>query len=290
MSKVWLITGAGRGLGRSITEAALADGAQVVATARNVEQLKDLKQRYPETLRCFSLDVTDEAKAQAAVAFTVEAFGHLDVLVNNAGYGHVVPFEQMTADDFRGQIDTNLYGVVNLTRAALPVMRRQKAGRIINIASVGARIGTPGLSAYQAAKWAVAGFTEVLAQEVAPFGVKVVSVEPGGIRTGWGETARGSVLPLLPDYEASVGTMLGLLQEHVGHEVGDPDKMAKVIVDLARRDDLPMHLLLGSDALFFFDRVDAARAEAAKAWEPVTRSTDFEGTDLSALAGLLDDA
>jgi NAD(P)-dependent dehydrogenase (short-subunit alcohol dehydrogenase family) len=279
MSKVWLITGAARGLGRSIAEAVLAAGDALVATARDTKRLGDLQKRYGDRLRTAVLDVTDAAAGRAAVQAAVDAFGRLDVLVNNAGFGHVAAFEQSPEEDFRAQIDTNFYGVVNLTRAALPIMRRQRGGHIINISSVGGRIGTPGLSAYQAAKWAVGGFTEVLAQEVAPFGVKVVSVEPGGMRTDWGEIARGQVPELLPDYEPSVGAFQEMLKRYVGNEVGDPERVARVIVLLAAHDNPPAHLLLGSDALHYFGQIDAARSAAAERWRKVSLSTDFTTDD-----------
>lgn len=287
MSKVWLITGSARGLGRSITEAALAAGNRVVATARDIGRLADLESRYPKHLSSFALDVTDATAAQASVAFALKTFGSLDVLVNNAGFGHVSPFEQAEDADFRAQIDTNFYGVVNLTRAALPAMRAQRSGHIINISSVGGRIGTPGLSAYQAAKWAVGGFTEVLAQELAPFGVKIISVEPGGMRTDWGYTAMANAPALLPDYEPSVGAVLGMLKVYAGNAIGDPQKVADVIVDLAGRDTLPVHLILGSDALYVFAQAETTRQQAAKDWASVSTSIDIEGVDLSILAGAM---
>jgi NAD(P)-dependent dehydrogenase (short-subunit alcohol dehydrogenase family) len=285
MSKIWLVTGSARGLGRSIVEAALAAGHSVLATARDVARLADLQERHGARLRSFALDVTDGAAAQAAVDFAISAFGRLDVLVNNAGFGRFVPFEQMDAADFRAQIDANFYGVVNLTRAALPAMRAQRSGHIINISSVGGRVGTPGLSAYQAAKWAVGGFTEVLAQEVAPFGVKVIAVEPGGMRTDWGLAARGDAPALLPDYEPSVGAILGLLKNYIGKEIGDPEKIARVVADLANHESLPAHLLLGSDALHVFGAADAARRKAAADWASVSASTDFVDVDISFLTG-----
>jgi NAD(P)-dependent dehydrogenase (short-subunit alcohol dehydrogenase family) len=285
MSKIWLVTGSARGLGRSIVEAALAAGHSVLATARDVARLADLQERHGARLRSFALDVTDGAAAQAAVDFAISAFGRLDVLVNNAGFGRFVPFEQMDAADFRAQIDANFYGVVNLTRAALPAMRAQRSGHIINISSVGGRVGTPGLSAYQAAKWAVGGFTEVLVQEVAPFGVKVIAVEPGGMRTDWGLAARGDAPALLPDYEPSVGAILGLLKNYIGKEIGDPEKIARVVVDLANHESLPAHLLLGSDALHVFGAADAARRKAAADWASVSASTDFVDVDISFLTG-----
>lgn len=285
MSKIWLVTGSARGLGRSIVEAALAAGHSVLATARDVARLADLQERHGARLRSFALDVTDGGAAQAAVDFAISAFGRLDVLVNNAGFGRFVPFEQMDAADFRAQIDANFYGVVNLTRAALPAMRAQRSGHIINISSVGGRVGTPGLSAYQAAKWAVGGFTEVLAQEVAPFGVKVIAVEPGGMRTDWGLAARGDAPALLPDYEPSVGAILGLLKNYIGKEIGDPEKIARVVADLANHESLPAHLLLGSDALHVFGAADAARRKAAADWASVSASTDFVDVDISFLTG-----
>lgn len=287
MTKTWLITGSARGLGRSITEAALAAGNNVVATARDPGRLADLQARYPDTLLTFALDVTDAAAAQAAVERATETFGSLDVLVNNAGYGHVSPFEQASPEDFKAQIDTNFYGVVNLVRAAIPVMRHQRSGHIINISSVGGRVTMPGLSAYQAAKWAVGGFTGSVAKEVAPFGVKLVSVEPGGMRTDWAFVARGSIPDLLPDYEPSVGASVGLLKDYAGHEIGDPEKIAKIILDLAERETLPDHLILGSDALHVFARAEAVRQKQAAEWAAVSTSSDYDGTDLVALQKLL---
>jgi NAD(P)-dependent dehydrogenase (short-subunit alcohol dehydrogenase family) len=274
MSKVWLITGAARGLGRSIAEAVLTAGDQLVATARDPNRLVDLENRYGDQLRTAALDVTDATAAQAAVRAAIDGFGRLDVLVNNAGFGHVAPFEQAPEEDFRAQIDTNFFGVVNLTRAALPIMRRQRRGHIINISSVGGRIGTPGLSAYQAAKWAVGGFTEVLAQETKPFGVRVVSVEPGGMRTEWAEIARGQMPELLTDYEPSVGVLQNLFKQIAGNEASDPGRVAQVILHLAAHENPPAHLLLGSDALHYFGQVDAARAAAAEQWREVSLSTD----------------
>jgi len=286
MTKTWLITGASRGLGRALTEAALVAGDNVVATARDPGRLADLEARYPDTLLSFALDVTDMAAANVAVTVTVDTFGRLDVLVNNAGYGHAVAFEQTTEDSFRAQIETNFYGVVNLTRAALPAMRTQRGGQIINISSVGGRTGTPGLSAYQSAKWAVGGFTEVIAKEVAPLGISIVSVEPGGMRTGWGEIARGNAPAVMPDYQPSVGAVLDLLRTYVGNEIGDPEKIAQIVLDLSRRETLPAHLVLGSDALFVLAQAEAQRQREAAEWADVSRSSDFAGTDLAALQKL----
>ena len=168
MKQVWLITGSSRGLGRALAEAVLAAGHQLVATARKPEQLSDLVERYGEQVRAVALDVTDETAVHDAVKAAVDAFGRLDVLVNNAGYGNVGSIEDTSLEDFRAQIETNLFGTISLSKAAIPLMREQGAGHIIQVSSVGGRMPTPGMSAYQAAKFAVGGFSEVLAQEVAP--------------------------------------------------------------------------------------------------------------------------
>lgn len=275
MAKVWLVTGSARGLGREIVEAALAAGEQVVATARDPRRLEDLVERYGERVRAVALDVTDPAAARAAVQATLDAFGRLDVVVNNAGFGHLVPFEQTSEDDFRAQIDTNFYGVVNVTRAALPTMRQQRSGHIIQISSVGGRLGMPGMSAYQSAKWAVGGFTEVLSKEVAPFGVKVTALEPGSMKTEWAAEA-SSVLPeLLDGYAGSVGAIVELLGQYAGKETGDPAKVAQVVLKLAYHEQPPEHLLLGSDALHYAGEAEKARTANGDAWREVSLATDF---------------
>jgi NAD(P)-dependent dehydrogenase (short-subunit alcohol dehydrogenase family) len=275
MTRVWLLTGASRGLGRAITETVLAAGDRLVAGARDPRTLADLASRYPETLRIATLDVTDPAAGEAAVGTALEAWGRLDVLVNNAGYGHIVPFEQMGVEAFRAQIETNFFGVVNLTRAAVPVMRQQRSGHIFQVSSVGGRIGNAGLSAYQAAKWAVGGFTEALAQELAPLGIRVTALEPGGMRTGWGTTAQSATPEVWPDYREAMDPMQALLDGIVGKELGDPAKVAQVILALAGHPNPPVHLLLGSDAVHYCGLVEAARSAAGERWRAVSQAVDF---------------
>lgn len=274
MSKVWLVTGSANGLGRKITEAALAKGDRIVATARKPEQLADLVKRYGDQIRVASLDVTDENAAKSAVNVALDSFGQLDVLINNAGYGDVRPFEETSAEDFKKLVDTCFYGVVHLTRAALPIMRKQRSGHIIQISSVGGRFAVAGGTAYHAAKWAVGGFTEALAQETAPFGVKVCAVEPGSMRTNWGTRATENRPKFLPDYEPSVGEKLRLLANHWGQENSDPEKVAQVILQLAYNDDLPTHLLLGSDAVYINNQAEKERAADAERWYETSASTD----------------
>lgn len=280
--KTWLVTGAARGLGRSISEAVLAAGDRLVAAARQTDRLQDLVQRYGDRILPVALDVTDEAAAKLAVEAAVRKYGRLDVLVNNAGYGHALPFEQMTSADFRAQIDTNFHGVVNLTRAAVPVMRQQGAGHIFQVSSVGGRTATAGLSAYQAAKWAVGGFSDVVAKEVAPLGIRVCTLEPGGMRTDWAAEARNAATEIMPAYEASVGKILELLASYGGNEISDPARIGALILDLARRDDLPLRLLLGGDALFVCEQAEAQRAAQQAQWRDVTLSTHFPDAQLPA--------
>jgi NAD(P)-dependent dehydrogenase (short-subunit alcohol dehydrogenase family) len=279
MSKVWLITGSGSGLGRIIAETALAAGDQVVATARNVRQLDELVAQYGAEVRAVELDVTNEPQGQAAVDAAVEAFGRLDVLVNNAGYGDTRPFEQVPSNEFRKLVETCFFGVVNLTRAALPVMRQQRSGHIIQISSLGGRTAFPGNAAYFASKWAVGGFTEGLAQETAPFGVKVTALEPGGMRTNWGRRAHADRPALLPDYEHSVGASMKQMEGYWGNESGDPVKVAQVVLRIADTETLPPHILLGSDAFQFTRQAELARAADADRWQAVSVSTDVDAAD-----------
>jgi NAD(P)-dependent dehydrogenase (short-subunit alcohol dehydrogenase family) len=276
MSKVWLITGSGNGLGRDIAEAALAAGDSVVAGARRTEELAPLVTQYGGRVKPVMLEVRDEAAAKAAVQLAVDTFGRLDVLVNNAGYGQFAPFEQMSAEDFQAVVDTCFYGVVYTTRAAVPVMRKQRSGHIFQVSSVGGRHAVPGNTPYHAAKWAVGGFSDALAMEAAPFGVKICTLEPGGIRTNWARRAVQDAPDLLPEYEATVGSMLKILRGLEGRAEGDPRKIADVLVQLANSDEVPMRLILGVDAEQRVQRAEAARAMEAEKWRHLTVSTVFE--------------
>ena len=277
MSKILLVTGSASGLGRSVAEAILASGDRLMATARDPRRLEDLAKNHGDRVRAVSLDVADEGAAAAAVRAAVDVFGRLDVVVNNAGYGDIAPFEQLSPTRFKALIDTNFYGVVNVTRTALPVMRKQRSGCIIQISSVGGRLALPGSAGYHAAKWAVGGFTEALAQEAAPFGVRVCALEPGGMRTKWGARANKETPALLPDYDESVGAVADARKSVWGQETSDPTRVAQVILRLAVADRLPAHLLLGSDAVQFAERAEAARAAEAARWRDISVWTDFDG-------------
>jgi NAD(P)-dependent dehydrogenase (short-subunit alcohol dehydrogenase family) len=232
--------------------------------------------QYGERVKPVTLEVRDEAAAKAAVKLAANTFGRLDVLVNNAGYGQFAPFEQMSTEDFQAVVDTCFYGVVYTTRAAMPVMRKQKSGHIFQVSSVGGRLAVAGNTPYHAAKWAVGGFSDALAMEVAPFGVRVCTLEPGGIRTNWARRAGQNAPDLLPDYEASVGSMLKMLRSLEGRAEGDPRKIADVILQLANSDEVPVRLILGVDAEKRVQQAEAARANEAEKWRHLTVSTVFE--------------
>ena len=274
MAHVWLITGSARGLGRAIAEAVLSAGDKLIATARNPEQLADLVERYGENVRAVALDVTDERAAIAAVQLAVDVFGRLDVLVNNAGYGNLAAIEDTTIQDFRAQLETNLFGVVNLTKAAIPVMRRQGAGRILQCSSVGGRVGPIGRGAYAAAKWGVEGFSEVLAKEVGPFGIKVTIIEPGGFRTDFAGSSQ-TILADNPAYASTVGAVARFQRGYDGAQPGDPKKAAAAVLHVARLDEPPLRLLLGRDAVRAAAEAERTRAEADRKWRSLSESTDF---------------
>jgi NAD(P)-dependent dehydrogenase (short-subunit alcohol dehydrogenase family) len=276
-SKVWFITGSSRGLGRALVETVLAAGHRVVATARKSADLDDFVRQYGDRVKPVALDVTQPEQAERAVNEAFAAFGRIDVLVNNAGYANTGSAEDLPLEDFRAQIDTNFYGVVYVTRAVLPVMRKQRGGRIFQISSIGGRRGgTPGLSAYQAAKFAVAGFSEVLMNEVAPLGIQVTIVEPGGFATDWAGSSM-KIYPSKPDYEATVGATNRRLRGNPGAARGVPEKAARVLLELASREKQPRRLLLGTDAYVLAKVTLQELAANDDANRAITASTDADG-------------
>ena len=277
MSKVWLVTGSSRGLGRDIVEAALTAGDRVVASARKPGQLDDLRARFGEAILPLALDVNDAEAARAVVAQAVAHFGRLDVVVNNAGYANLGSLEDMALDDFTRQVQTNFFGTVNVSKAAIPVLREQGHGHIIQIASVGARVAMPGLSAYQAAKFAVRGFSLVLAQELAPLGIKLTIVQPGGMKTDWAGSSM-EVLPVSAPYEPTVGAAVALLRQSaedstLWQQSSDPVKVAAAVVELANMAEPPVDLLIGADAYAYASQAAAAVAEADARWRTFSLST-----------------
>jgi NAD(P)-dependent dehydrogenase (short-subunit alcohol dehydrogenase family) len=274
MSKVWLITGSSRGLGRALAEAVLAAGHELVATARNPAQLAALSERFGEQVRSIGLDVTNERAAADAVAVAVEAFGRLDVLVNNAGYGNISPIEDTSLEEFRAQIETNLFGVINVTKAAIPLMREQGGGHILQFSSIAGRMGPLGRAPYAAAKWGVEGFSEVLSKEVGPLGVKVTIIEPGGFRTDFAGSST-TIREGRPEYDNTVGKTARFQRDYNGKQPGDPVKAAAAILHLVSLDDPPLRLLLGSDAVRFVEQNDLAKMRSDEKWKSLSISTDI---------------
>lgn len=278
MSKVFLVTGSSRGLGREIVLAALAAGHQVVATARDPRSLADLTAAHGDRIRALQFDVTDAAGAERVVRESVEAFGRLDVVVNNAGQADRGSLEDTDLDAFRRQIETNFYGTVYLSRAALPVMRKQGGGHIIQVSSLGGRIASPGMTAYQSAKWAVGGFSEVLATEVAPLGIKVTVLEPGGMRTDWAGASMGTP-PISEPYQATVGALAAAMKDFAREAVGDPARVARLVLEVAELDEPPLRLLVGTDAFAYGRAAWMRRLEEDEKWRRLSESTDHEQSD-----------
>jgi NAD(P)-dependent dehydrogenase (short-subunit alcohol dehydrogenase family) len=273
MTKIWFITGSSRGLGRSLTEAVLAAGDKVAATARNPEQLNDLVEQYKDNIFPIKLDVTDYPQVHKAVADTIAHFGKIDVLVNNAGFGITGAAEAFSDEQVRSQLETNLYAPIEITRAVLPYMRKQRSGRILQISSVGGRVGNPGVSIYQAAKFGLGGFSEALAKEVAPLGILVTCVEPGGFRTDWAGDSM-SYAPHVEGYETTVDKRSEMFKSRTFKPMGDPDKAAKVMLALAENPEPPVHLVLGSEAIGMLKNANAGRDTEMEKWLPVSISTD----------------
>jgi NAD(P)-dependent dehydrogenase (short-subunit alcohol dehydrogenase family) len=278
MTKVWFITGSSRGLGKSLTEAVLKNGDKVAATARNTQQLDEFVQQFPDQIYPIQLDVTNKEQIYAAVESTIQHFGRIDVLVNNAGFGITGAAEAFTDEQVRSQLETNLYAPIEVTRAVLPHMRQQRSGNILQISSIGGRVGGAGLTMYQAAKFGLAGFSEALSKEVWPLGIKVTCVEPGGFRTDWA----GSSMSFAPDvegYESTVDGVKGFLTSGSFVPVGDPDKAAKVMIELANHPEPPLHLVLGSEAVGILERADVARKTEFEKWKSVSISTDHDDSE-----------
>src|SRR5579872_3366745 len=275
MAQVWLVTGSSRGLGRAIAEAGLLAGNKVLATARDIESLRELSERYGDQVKLFELDVTDEASAAGAVKTAIDMFGSLDVVVNNAGFGNLSSVEETPMSDFRAQIETNLFGTIIVTKAALPHFRERKGGHFVQFSSMGGRIGPPGRGPYSAAKWGVEGFSEVLSREASPLGIKVTIVEPGGFRTDFA----GSSTKLSegrPEYDQTVGATARFQRDYNGKQPGDPKKAAAAIVQLTQAEKPPLRLLLGTDAYQGVENNDVARLEEARAWKDLSLSTDYQ--------------
>jgi NAD(P)-dependent dehydrogenase (short-subunit alcohol dehydrogenase family) len=278
MARTWLVTGCSRGLGNALARAVLASGDQLVATARDRDALANLLPLGGKRIITLPLDVTDAAAAERAVSSAVERFGSLDVVVNNAGYGNVAPIEDTDLEAFRTQIETNLFGTIIVTKAAVPIFREQRRGHFLQISSIGGRAGATGRAPYSAAKFGVEGFSEVLAIEMAPFGVHVTIVEPGGFRTDFAGVST-QISAGRPAYAETVGRTAAMQRDYDGKQPGDPARAAQALITVAAADKPPLRLVLGRDAYARAERTDEARLAELRAWREMSVATDFPPGD-----------
>lgn len=276
MSKIWFITGASRGIGAEIAKAALTSGDKVVATGRDRAQIEKTFAADADRVLAVELDVAQEAQAQAAVDAALARFGRIDVLVNNAGYGQLGLFEEVETGDIERQYATNVFGLFHVTRAVLPAMRKQRSGHVFNITSVGGLIGMPGASIYCSSKFAIEGFSEGLAREVAQFGIKITIVEPGPFRTNFldGSSIRIGARAV-PDYGDFADQAKATYLDRNGKQPGDPAKLAQALLMLAATEHPPLRYLAGSDGLGRYEGKLAAIRTELDQWRQLTLSTDY---------------
>jgi NAD(P)-dependent dehydrogenase (short-subunit alcohol dehydrogenase family) len=274
-AKTWFITGASSGFGRAFAQHALAQGHNIVATARKISTLASIAATAPERVLALSLDVTRQSEADAAIEAAVARFGRIDVLINNAGYGLVGAFEETSDSELRALMDTNFFGAMNVTRAALPTLRAQKSGAIVNISSLGGQLSFAGFGAYSATKFAIEGVSEALAQELAPFGVQVLIAEPGQFRTNLtGPSMRH--MPVMEAYRDVVGATHEFAHNMNGTQEGDPSKAAAAIEAAIDAAHPPLRLQLGADAVEMVREHSATLLKDLAAWEVLARGTRFD--------------
>jgi NAD(P)-dependent dehydrogenase (short-subunit alcohol dehydrogenase family) len=273
--KHWFITGISSGFGRAVAEAAAHRGDRVTGTVRTEQARTAILRGEPERTAVRLLDVTDETAVRSVVTAAESDSGPIDVLVNNAGYGLVAGVEEASLAEIRAQFEVNVFGAIAVLQAVLPSMRARRAGRLINISSVSGLVGWAALGIYSGSKFALEGVCETLAQEVAPLGIQVTLIEPGGFRTDFAGRSRTMSERTIEDYDASVGANRRILQQHAGHERGDPAKAAQAILAIADHPQPPLRLMLGEDALGYFERKVGQQSAEIEAWNALTRSTDF---------------
>ncbi|NLS18609.1 SDR family NAD(P)-dependent oxidoreductase [Rhizobium sp. P40RR-XXII] len=271
--KTWLITGCSSGFGQRLARAAVQRGDQVIATARNVKTIEELVAPFGGRMLALPLDVTDAAAAKAAVEKAVETFGGFDVLVNNAGYGLFGAIEEGTAEEYRPMFEVNVFGLIETTKAALPILRRS-GGTIVNMSSGAGIAGSGGAGYYNAAKFAVEGISEALAGELKPFGIRVLIIEPGPFRTDFLGRSITIAANEMPEYAAS--SRKHYRETNNGHQAGDPDKAIAVILRAVDADDAPLHLPVGPAAHSIAERKLASFRRDIDAWRDITIATDFD--------------
>jgi NAD(P)-dependent dehydrogenase (short-subunit alcohol dehydrogenase family) len=274
-SRVWFVTGASSGFGRAIATAVVEHGDRLAVTAREPESLRELVAGHPEQVVALRLDVTDPLAAREAVAQAASRFGRIDVVVNNAGYGHIGAVEELSDQEVRQQLETNLFGVINVTRAVLPLLRRQRRGHLVQMSSLNGVEGLPGGAIYTASKFAVEGFSESLADEVAHLGIRVTIVEPGPHRTRFLDPRSAGSSEPIDDYADSVGQVRAGLAELDGHQPGDPDRAARAIIEVVEAAAPPRRLPLGEMALEHIRAKLQGQLDELAAWSDLSASSDF---------------
>lgn len=275
MSKVWLITGCSTGFGRELAKEALTAGNKVAVTARNPDDIKDIAESFRDMAIAIQLDVTKPEEIKKAVQQTIEKFGRIDVLVNNAGIGYFGAVEESEDEEVRRMFEINVFGLTNMTREVLPFMRKQKSGHIVNIASIGGLVGFPAVGFYNATKFAVDGLSESLAKETAPLGIKVTIVAPSGFRTDWaGRSANNSKI-IIEDYATTAGQNKNNIRGYSGNQPGDPVRAAKAIIKAVEAENPPLRLLLGVAALNGARNKLKELQKDFDAWEETTVNADF---------------
>ena len=274
--KTWLITGCSTGIGRALADAVLAAGDRVVVTARKVQDVGDFVQRHPDRALAVALDVRDDAQVAAAFAVAEKRFGGVDVLVNNAGYGYIGSVEEGDLDEVRAMFETNFWGAVRMTRAALPGMRARRSGRIINISSLAGRIANPATGYYSTSKFALEALTSALAREVAGFGIKVTAIAAGQYRTDFSGRSLKAAEGPIGDYDSTVHARIGLVKSVDGKQPGDPAKLARAIVAVAEMPDPPIHLVMGPDAYAAIKARMEETLASMEQYKDLTASTNFD--------------
>jgi len=272
---VWLITGCSTGFGREIALAALAKGHRVAVTARNPSAVADIVAPNAERAIGLELDVTDRGQIDAAVAATLERFGAIDVLVNNAGYGYMAAVEEGEDDEVRRLFDTNYFGVVQLIKAVLPGMRERRSGHIVNISSMTGLVTNPPNVYYSSTKYALEALSEGLSKELQPFGIRVTAIEPGGFRTDWGSRSMRETAKPIAAYDETVGARREMIKAVADSLPGDPRRVADAVLMVTELDDPPLHLLLGHDVLQAFRQKLADLSASIEQWESVTKDVNF---------------
>lgn len=272
---VWLISGCSTGFGRDLAELVLARGERVVATARNAQTIAHLAQGNEDRCLVLPLDVTNPEQVQSVVRAAEEKFGHIDVLVNNAGYGYLTAFEEGQAQEYRPMFETNVFGLIALTQAVLPGMRQRRCGHIVNLSSVGGFVGMPSSAFYAGSKFAVEGISESLAAEVKPFGISVTIVEPSAFRTDFTVRSLHTTASKIPDYASTAGAVIGNLTQNADKHKGDPKRAVVAMFDMVHSDEPPLRLLLGSGAVNLAKMKIASWSDEVVKWEAVACGADY---------------